>query len=424
MMRFFEDLMGFLDSDAHVGVSAFKRVVLLIDEFDGIPRTVISPFLYALRSIYLSDRHRCPYSVGFAGIKDIMELGFDPSVSPFNIQDEFKLPNFTVEQVDALFSQYTHEVGQTFDPEVIEILHKQTAGHPFLVNRIAQILTEELEIPKTETITLSHFGKAHALLIQEDNTNFTQLITNIRRDPRFERLLMRVVSYDMGVRFTHYDEIISELAKYGIIGGSADGMCEIINPIYQQYIMQAFQPSFNGLEDEYFGKNSDVGFIDYLTPSGTLDMCPLLDNFKDFIARAGVRILQVPETLQKFVGQYLLSAYLGQFVRSVGAVMFFEVQTGRGRMDLLISHNQRKYIVETKIWEGLPRYQAGKKRLAAYLQLENATEGYYIVFDHRESTEPRIETETIDGVSIRSYVIPVIQQRPSNGHLQTELAIG
>ena len=36
------------------------------------------------------------------------------------------------------------------------------------------------------------------------------------------------------------------------------------------------------------------------------------------------------------------------------------VQTGRGRIDLLIIHNQRKYIVETKMWEGVRYYEAGK----------------------------------------------------------------
>jgi hypothetical protein len=89
------------------------------------------------------------------------------------------------------------------------------------------------------------------------------------------------------------------------------------------------------------------------------------------------------------------------------------VPTGRGRIDLLVNFNQQKYIVETKIWEGPRRYQAGKQQLAAYLKLEGAVEGYYVVFDHRREPEPRIETETVDGITIRSYVIPVIQEQPS-----------
>ena len=77
-------------------------------------RTVLSDFLYTLRHIYISERHRCPYSAGIVGIKSITQLNYDRSISPFNIQDEFKLPNFTHDQVNELLSQYTDEVGQSF----------------------------------------------------------------------------------------------------------------------------------------------------------------------------------------------------------------------------------------------------------------------------------------------------------------------
>ena len=94
--------------------------------------------------------------------------------------------------------------------------------------------------------------------------------------------------------------------------------------------------------------------------------------------------------------------------------MYLEVRTGRGRMDILILHNQRKYIVETKIWGGESRYKAGKAQLAAYVGLEAAVAGYYVVFDHRKEPEPRLETERLDDIMIRSYVVPVIQERPSS----------
>ena len=225
---------------------------------------------------------------------------------------------------------------------------------------------------------------------------------------------MRIASYERGVRFNLDNEIIGELAIYGVIGKGTDGMCEIVNPIYQHRILQAFQPLVNGLEDEYFSEAAGADFTDYLTPAGYLDMEPLLDNFKDFIARAGFRILQVPDTPQEFVGQNLLFTYLDQFIQLVGGAIYLEVPTGRGKMDFLLIHNQRKYIVETKIWGGENRYQTGKKQLTAYLTLERAAEGHYVVFDHRENPETRVETEVVTGVPIRSYVIPVLQERPSS----------
>ena len=395
-----------------------QKVVLIIDEFDAIPPDAVRGFLHSLRYIYLDQsRSRCPYSVGIVGVKNITQLNYDRSISPFNIQDEFHLPNFTRSQVHELLEQYTNEVGQAFAPEVITAIHKQTAGQPFLVNRCAQILTEEMDIPPNETIATAHFSKAHKQLLRERNTNIAHLLTNIRRDRRFERMLMRIASYERGLPFSLDNDIMNELTIYGVIAEGADGMCEIVNPIYQHRILQTFKPPFNGLEGEYFSEENGDDFIDYLTPDGMIEMEALLDNFKDFIARVGFRILQVPDTPQEYVGQHLLYAYLDHFVHVIGANMFLEAQTGRGRIDLLIVYNQQKYIVETKIWEGDRYYQAGKKQLAAYLKLEGAREGYYVVFDHRNNPTPRVETETVDGLTIRSYIIPVVQAQPSSAAL-------
>ena len=45
---------------------------------------------------------------------------------------------------------------------------------------------------------------------------------------------------------------------------------------------------------------------------------------------------------------------------------------------------------------------------------EATVEGYYIVFDHRQNPEPRNEIERVEGVKIRSYVVPVLQKLPSS----------
>ena len=232
MRMFFEELASFLKN---------QKIVLIIDEFDAIPRDAVNGFLRSLRRIYLSGRTRCPHSVSIIGIKNIIQLNYDRSVSPFNIQQEFHLPNFTLEQVQELLAQYTIEVGQAFTLEVITAVHKQTAGQPVLVNRFAQMLTEEMDIPKTDPITMEHFTIAHAQLLQERNTNIDHLTTNVQRDPRFEQLLMRVMERDEGVPFNPRNDIIDELTTYGVIKRGADNMCEILNPIYLYCILQVFK---------------------------------------------------------------------------------------------------------------------------------------------------------------------------------------
>ena len=239
MRNFFQQLTGFLtqhDDDR-------QKVVLIIDEFDAIPPDAVRGFLHTLRYIYLDQSSpRCPYSVGIVGVKNITQLNFDQSITSFNIQDEFHLPNFTHGQVHELLEQYTEEIGQAFASEVITSIHKQTAGQPFLVNRCAQILAEEMNIPKNETITLVHFSKAHRQLLREQNSNIEHLLTNIRKDRRFESILIRIMSSKIGLPFNIDNEIMNELVTYGVIAKGTNRMCEIANPIYQHHIQQSIKP--------------------------------------------------------------------------------------------------------------------------------------------------------------------------------------
>ena len=75
MRRFFRRFSNFLEHHHNR-----QKVVLIIDEFDGIPRAVLSDFLYSLRHIYLSGRDRCPHSVGIVGVKSITQLNYDRSI--------------------------------------------------------------------------------------------------------------------------------------------------------------------------------------------------------------------------------------------------------------------------------------------------------------------------------------------------------
>ena len=393
-----------------------KKIVMVIDEFDGIPHDALKGFLHSLRRIYLVRREgeKFPHGVGIVGVRSVAQLGYDRSISPFNIQDEYHLPNFTEAQIAELYQQYTGEVGQAFETEVISLVHEKTDGQPYLVNRLAQILTEELGLPKGENISGEHFEEALARLLKERNTHFQHIITNIKREPVFEKILMRIVFDDRGVPFNLSNDDISELVTYGLVAEGKEGYCVIENPIYQRIIFHTFSPLFNGVEDEYFS-DTVRGFSDFLTPSGRINMNALIENFGDFIKRAGFRILEVPDTPQEFVGQYLLRAYLDTFVRQIKASIYLEVPTGRGRMDVIILYKGQKYIVETKLWTGEEAYQRGKKQLTEYLELEQTEEGYYVVFDHRiRKATARREKETFDNKTVYSYCIPVIQKRPTD----------
>lgn len=137
-----------------------QKFVIFIEQFHGIPEAIENGFLASLRSIYNNRYEQCPHSVVFESLEWFIQRDPLSAVAPFNIQDHYGLPNFTLEQVQKLLGQYTGEVGQVFESEVIETLHKQTDGQPFLVNQFARILTQELDIPKNVMITMEHFSEA------------------------------------------------------------------------------------------------------------------------------------------------------------------------------------------------------------------------------------------------------------------------
>ena len=386
-----------------------RKVFLIFDEFDGIPQKALKSFLHTLRQIYhekkLYPNHNYIHSVGIVGVKSIAQLDFDHTISPFNIQDQFSLSNFTVEQVAELYGQYTQDVGQLFATSVIELIHEKTAGQPFLVNRLGQILTEELEIPKSEAISIKHFQEAYVRLLGDENTHFDTLVKNIRLEPEFKNILIDIIAGQKEKTFNRRDENVQSLVTFGVLK-EKEGLCVIDNPVYQSIIIDAFTPFINGVEDKYLSEDAE-DFTDYLSESGKIQMDELISNFCDFIRRAGYKILEVPETPKEFVGQYLLLAYLDLFIRKIVGHLYPEVPTGRGRMDIILLYRDEKQIVETKLWRGEKRYQSGKKQLVEYLLKEGVKRGYYIVFGYRQVPECRYESDLVDGKEIISYCIPI-----------------
>lgn len=129
----------------------FQRALhtLSDEETTYFPKEAVKGFLHSLRRIYLpSSTVRCPHSVGIVGVKNIRQLNYDRSVPPFNIQYEFNLPNFTLEQVDELLGQYTTEVCQVFAQEFV--------GQPPLFAYLDQFI-ESVDGAMYEVDAFAHF---------------------------------------------------------------------------------------------------------------------------------------------------------------------------------------------------------------------------------------------------------------------------
>ena len=150
----------------------------------------------------------------------------------------------------------------------------------------------------------------------------------------------------------------------------------VANPIYRKRFTKTFFREA--------GAAADISFKGYRTPDGFLNMRAILSDFEEYIMRIGVNAFYAPGKPYEKTGQFLLTAWLYQFVEGGRGDLRYEVPSGLGRMDILLSWRGRKYIIETKINRSNMKTTLEKafdQVSGKYLTTEKADEGYLVVFD-------------------------------------------
>jgi len=359
------------------GIIKKKKIVIFIDEFDGIPRGELENFLTTLRELYQEykeNENKALYSVGLVGIRNITKL-IVGGVSPFNIADQIKMPPFSLKNVRDLNAQYTEETNQPFTEEAVIAVHTETAGQPWLVNRLGTILTIDIKPKTIEPITQEDVENAINRLLKERNSHFDNLLEKARMYK--ESFIAAIFN---GIDYNPDDEDQSWLEQYGLIKEENDKV-EAANAIYKRRFLKAFFHES--------GAVADTSLKSYFTPSGLLDMEAILSDFEEYIMQIGVNAFYAGQKPYEKTGQILLSAWLYQFVEGGKGDLRFETPTGLGRMDILLTYGNRKYIVETKINRSNIEKTVEKaidQLCDKYLLTERSDEGCIVVFDTKTKT--------------------------------------
>jgi hypothetical protein len=346
----------------------FKKIVIFIDEFDGIPVSELENFLTTLRELYQKYKKRTDkalYSVGLVGIRNITKL-IVGGVSPFNIADQVKLPPFTLKNVRDLYIQYTEETNQPFTDEAIKKVHEKTAGQPWLVNRIGTILTINIKPETTAPITEEDVEKAIGILLYEENS--------------------------------HFDNITEKAKQY------KETFVQVSNPIYKKRFTKTFFRESGAIVD--------VSVKGYFRPDGLLSMEAILSDFEEYIIQIGVNAFYKSQKPYEKTGQFLLTAWLYQFVEGRKGELRYEAPSGLGRMDILLIYQGHKYIIETKINRSHGDRALNKaidQLCGKYLLTEQVDEGYVVIFDLKTKVGELYSPQrhAVDGKEILSFNIGI-----------------
>lgn len=223
----------------------FKKIVIFIDEFDGIPKGELENFLTSLRELYQkykSVKQKALYSVGLVGIRNITKLVVG-GVSPFNIADQVSLPSFTLGNVRSLYAQFTVETNQPFTAAAVQKVHEETAGQTWLVNRLGSILTMDIKPGTVEPIDEHDVEKAIRTLLKEKNDHFDNLYEKAKL---FKETFVEIV-FDH-VEYDPHDEDQAWLEQYGLVKNIGD-YAVIANNIYKARFLKTFFKEVQADED-------------------------------------------------------------------------------------------------------------------------------------------------------------------------------
>jgi len=389
------------------GVEA-KPLVLIIDEFEGIPDTVLSEVMHTFRQIYHKKKHYSLHALILVGVSTIADLVIGPA-SPFNIADQLEIEYFSRDELNDLLNQYMTESGQQFDPTMIKAIYENTRGQPGLVCALGQHLITKVVPDRNQPVTMEDFYPTLRFFLTKYTTNN---ILNIVQKAREKRAFMlKLLFQPEPIPFSMYDSDTAWLHANGVVDDVA-GYVDVTVPLYKKVLITAFRPVINGESQHYLTSARDV-LGDYLAEDGRLNLNALLEAYRAYVRRRGFRAFDT-ENLKEGAWHYSLDGYINFFIRQLGGETYVEVPSGRGRTDILIRYQKRSYIIEVKIYGQITEFKRGKGQLAEYLKSERLAEGYYVVFSNiHTETDQLTDEDMIDGKRIHTHIIRTNFERPS-----------
>ncbi|GES96543.1 P-loop containing nucleoside triphosphate hydrolase protein [Rhizophagus clarus] len=186
--------------DVFAGSEWKKKIVIFIDDFDCLYNAtdeVRDDCLNTFRCIKESICDFAICSIVAIGNFNIQYLKTsEMRISPFSIRESFNNSNFSKEQIQALFNDFTQEKSITLDEEIIDDIYLRTNGHPGLVGLCGHLIAENLiEAAK-------RFGNLNFATWQ--NYVIKLLYSDIQNFPIFERLKNMLLDQSENTRNAMY----------------------------------------------------------------------------------------------------------------------------------------------------------------------------------------------------------------------------
>ena len=369
-----------------------KPLILLIDEVDTLPFLWLDVLVGQFREMYLDRESNWLHGLALIGVRAVLGVDSERG-SPFNIQRNLHVPNFTLDEVTDLFDQYQRESGQIIDPEVVRSVYEATHGQPGLVGWFGELLTEKYNPERTASIDISAWNTVlrKALFVEWNNT-VLNLVKKVRAG--YVSHVLKLFS-DTNVPFSLDADWCGYLYLNGVIepetsidkDSNSIEVCRFSCPFIQKRL-------YNALTDDLIGDRLPMLALDPLDDLAdvfegeTLNLPSLLDRYKAYLVRMKANGLNPFKdqprrsdlNYTEAVGHFHLYAWLHAAIGR-RCVTSPEFPTGNGKVDIHIRCNGRKGIVEVKSFVDISETRKATEQAAAYarsLGLDSVTLALFV----------------------------------------------
>ena len=374
---------------------ADKPVILMIDEVDSASNNqVFLDFLAQLRAQYI-DRDFQPafQSVILAGVYDIKNLKRKLRTdeehklnSPWNIAADFSIDmSFSKQDICGMLMEYEADYHTGMDVNNIAgLLYAYTAGYPFLVSRLCQLLDEVVAqenafMTKKAAWTKQGLQEAVKLLLAEKNTLFDSLFAKVSNYPELDTILKTILFTGKSVAFNPDENNIELAVMFGFIKNN-HGVIAIANRIFETRLYNYYLSTME-MQSKPLYKASLLDKNNFII-NGHLNMRRILEKFVEhFHDLYG----DTDETFIEEEGRKYFLLYLRPIINGTGNY-YIEAQTReQKRTDVIVDYNGEQFIIEMKIWHEQEYNSRGEKQLLEYLDAYHINKGYMLSFNFNKN---------------------------------------
>ncbi len=378
-----------------------KPLVLMIDEADSTAdNQVFLDFLAQLRGYFIHRQKRPTFHcVILAGVYDVRNLKqkLRPQAdhrrnSPWNIASDFTVDmSFSAEDIGGMLADYEeeHHTGMNIGA-MAEELYAYTAGYPFLVSRICQIIDERLmgsrDYPSGSAAwSRSGFLEAVKLLLAEKNTLFDSLISKLDDYPKLRDMLYALLFCGQSITYNLDDAIMDMASMFGFIKVQ-EGMAVVANRIFETRLYNWFltESEVQG-SDIYRAALQDKN---QFVQDGRLNMELVLKKFTaHFHDLYGMKM----EVFAEEDGRRYFLLYLRPIINGAGNY-YIEARTrSMRRTDVIVDYHGEQFVIEMKVWRGEEYNKRGRQQLADYLEEYHLKKGYMLSFNFNKHKQTGVK---------------------------------